>query len=305
MTKLRLFSLYLISALLAAAQSSSAPGVPVSLVITHEPAKHEAEQPLKASEVTVEEEKGNRDVASLAPAGKNGALLQLLILIDDSARSSFGTQIQALKQFVEKLPSSVEVGIGYMRNGTNQMVSPVTADHAAASKSIRLPFGAGGADVSPYESLADAVKSWPQSRAERREVIMISSGIEGLGGGFTPDNPYVNTGIREAQKAGVIVFPIYNPSVGSGRGFWRSTWGQNFLSQLADETGGEAYNLNMGTPVSIEPFLSDILDRLNRQYILTFEAKAENKGELQSVKIRSKGDGSIAAASKVFVKAGQ
>ena len=30
---------------------------------------------------------------------------------------------------------------------------------------------------------------------------MISSGIEGLGGGLPPENPYVNAGIRDAQKA--------------------------------------------------------------------------------------------------------
>lgn len=275
------------------------------MTVTHEESKSHSERSLAASGITVEEAKSERQVISLVPAGKNGALLQLLILIDDSARSSFGTQISTLKQFVEELPTGVEVGIGYMRNGTNQMVAPLTADHAAAAQKIRLPFGAGGADVSPYQSLADAVKSWPQKQAERREVIMISSGIEGLGGGFTPDNPYVNSGIREAQKGGVVVFPIYNPSVGSGRSYWRGTWGQNFLSQLADETGGEAYNINMGTPVSIEPFLKEILQRLDKQYILTFEAKAENKAELQNVKIRSKGDGSIAAASKVFVRAGR
>ena len=76
----------------------------------------------------------------------------------------------------------------------------------------------------------------------RREIVMISSGIEGLGGGFTPDNPYVDAGIQSAQKAGVVVYTIYSPSVGHyGHSYWRSTWGQNFLSQLSDETGGEFY----------------------------------------------------------------
>ena len=290
----------------ASTQNETIPGVPVSLILTHEDQKKGAVEPFSASELSVEEGKSNRPISSLKAAGANNALLQLLILIDDSARSSFGSQIQTLQQYVNALPATTEVGIGYMRNGTNQMASNFTRNHAAAAKTIRLPFGAGGADVSPYESLAEAVKAWPKSWVERREVIMISSGIEGLGGGFTPDNPYVNAGIREAQKGGVVVFTIYNPSVGSGRAYWRGNWGQNFLSQLADETGGEAYNINMGTPVSLDPFLKDIEERLQHQYILAFTAKAEGKAELQSIRIKSKeGKHSIAAASQVFVPAGK
>src|SRR5204862_7211117 len=129
--------------------------------------------------------------------------MQLLLLLDDSASSSINSEISTLKQFLNSLPSSTEVAVGYMRNGMAQLTQNFTADHSAAANSIRLVMGPGGADVSPYDSLSDAIKRWPQKRAERREVIMISSGIEGLGAGYTPDNPYVNKGIEDAQTAGV------------------------------------------------------------------------------------------------------
>lgn len=286
-----------------AGQSQSVPEVATRLTITYNAPK-DAAKTLAQGDVEIKVNREQSQVRSLAAA--KDLPMQLLILIDDSAGGFFGTQVPALKDYVTSLPPNVEIGIGYMRNGTNQMVSSFTRDHAKAAAGVRLPLGLAGADVSPYDSLADAIKNWPEPQTPRKEVIMISSGIEGLGGGFTPDNPYVNRGIEAAQRAGVLVYCIYNPSAGTGRSFWRGTWGQNFLSQLADETGGEAYNINMGAPVSIAPFLDQISEAFRSQYVLTFDAKPENKAELRPVKVSlHQKDGDITAASKVFVRAGK
>jgi hypothetical protein len=193
-----------------------------------------------------------------------------------------------------------------MRNGMAQITANWTRDHAAAANGIRVAFGPGGADVSPFDSLTDAVKKWPVNNGERKEVIMISSGVENLGGGWTPDNPYVNAGIHSAQEAGVVVYAIYSPSVGHfGHAFWRNTWGQNFLSMLSDETGGEAYMIGFGSPVSFQPFLQQIAAQWQSQYLLTFAAKPENKSGLQPLKVSvTEKDASIAAPNQVFVRAG-
>ena len=289
-----------------AGQNGNTPGMPVSMVVTLEGKHHKEIPPIGPQDVSVSQGKDKRPITGLTPIGQNGKGMQLLLLIDDSARFSFGTEINTLRQFVNALPATTEVAIGYMRNGTNQMVSNFTTNHAAAANSIRLALGTGGADVSPYDSLSDAVRHWPESGAERKIIIMISSGIEGLGGGYTSDNPYVNRGIEDAQKAGVVVYTIYNPSAGHyGHSFWRANWGQNFLSQLSDETGGESYMVGFGSPVSFQPFLQQITEQLQHQYILTFEAKPENKSGLQPVKVSIlEKDASIAAADKVYVKAG-
>jgi hypothetical protein len=289
-----------------AGQNGNTPGVPVSMVVTLEGKHHKEVPPIASQDVAVLQGKDKRPVTSLVPAGQNGKGMQLLLLIDDSAGGTFGTQISGLKQFVNSLPATTEVAIGYMRNGTSQMVSKFTRDHLAAANSIRLPFGAAGANVSPYDSISDAVKNWPEPGAERKTIIMISSGIEGLGGGYTANNPYVNRGIEDAQKAGVVIYTIYNPGAGhDGHSFWRSNWGQNFLSQLSDETGGESYMIGYGPPVSFQPFLQQITEQLQHQYILTFEAKPESKSGLQPVKVNViEKDASVAAADKVYVKAG-
>ncbi|MFL6450732.1 MAG: hypothetical protein ACJ746_24065 [Bryobacteraceae bacterium] len=284
-------------------QDSGTPGVPVSVTITAEPGRGKVVPTLTKGDVAVYQGKDKRPVMDVTPQNQS---LQLLLLISDSARSSFDTEISTLKQFINSLPASTEIGIGYMRNGTNQMVANFTRDHAAAANSIRLVSGPGGADVSPYDSLFDAIKNWPKTPAERREVIMVSSGIEDLGGGFTSDNPYVEHAISDAQKAGVIVYTIYTPGVGHlGHSYWRSTWGQNFLSQLSDETGGESYMIGFGSPVSFQPFLQQIVDNLKHQYRLTFEAKPEKKAGLQAIRVQSvEKNATIAAPDRVFVKAG-
>ncbi len=289
-----------------AGQNGNTPGTPVSMVVTLEGKHHKEVPPVEPQDIAVLQGKDKRPVTSLVPAGQNGKGMQLLLLIDDSAGFNFGTEINTLKQFVNSLPATTEVAIGYMRNGTNQMASKFTRDHAAAANSIRLALGTGGADVSPYDSLSEAVKQWPDNGAERKAIIMISSGIESLGGGYTTDNPYVNRGIEDAQKAGILVYTIYNPGSGhDGHSFWRSNWGQNFLSQLSDETGGESYMIGFGAPVSFQPFLQQITEQLQHQYILTFEAKPENKSGLQPVKVKIiEKDASIAAPDKVYVRAG-
>lgn len=288
-----------------AGQQPSAPGVPVSIVVTLEPKRGRTIPPIEAQDITVQEGREKQPATGLQSLeGENGTM-QLLLLIDDSARGTFDTEISTLKQFVNSLPPNSEVAVGYMRNGMTQVTANFTRDHAAAANTIRIAMGPGGADVSPYDSLSDAIKKWPNTGAQRKDVVMISSGIEGLGGGYTSDNPYVDAGIESAQKAGVVVYGIYSPSVGHlGHSYWRNTWGQNFLSQLSDETGGEFYMIGFGSPVSFQPFLEQILQQLQHQYLLTFVARPEQKAGLQPIRVRiPEKDASIAAPDKVYVRA--
>ncbi len=294
----------LATSLTIAAQTPGAPGVPASVIITLEPKHGKTIPPVESQDIQVKEAGERRPVESITPLAQSG--MQLMLLIDDSARGTFDTEISTLKQFITSLPPNVDVAVAYMRNGMADVTSNFTRDHAAAAKGVRVAFGAGGADVSPYDSLTDAIKKWPAGAAQRREIIMISSGIEGLGGGLNPDNPYVEAGIRSAQEAGVVVYSIYSPSVGhGGHSMWRNTWGQNFLSQLSDETGGESYMIGFGSPVSFQPFLESIAAQWQNQYLLTFAAKPENKSGFQQLKVSvTEKDASIAAPDRVFVRAG-
>lgn len=294
------------TSLLARQDTNGGGGAPATVIVTLEPKRGKTIPPVEVQDVLVREGRDRRPVTEFMPLNGQRGSLQLMLLIDDSARGSFDTEINTLKHFVNALPPDAEVAIAYMRNGFADVTANFTRDHAAAANAIRLVMGPGGADVSPYDSLTDAVKKWPNTGAERKEVVMISSGIEALGGGYTTDNPYVDAGINSALKAGVVVYTIYDPSVGHlGHSFWRNTWGQNFLSQLSDETGGESYIIGFGSPVSFQPFLDSILFNLQHQYRLTFTARAENKSGFQPMRVSvTDKDASIAAPDKVFVHAG-
>ena len=286
-------------------QAGAPPGVPVSVVITLEPKRGKAVPPVEQSDIKVSEDRSSRPVTGFTPLRGDSGNLQLMLLIDDSAGSNFSNEIPGLKQWIQGLPHQSEAAVAYMRNGMARAGQNFTTDLAAAAKSIRVPLGTGGADVSPYDSLSEAVKSWPQSKAERHEIVMISSGIEGLGGGAPPQNVYVNKSIADAQRAGIVVFTIYSPSAGHlGHTLWRETVAQGLLSQLADETGGESYIRTFGPPVSFLPFLEEITSKLRNQYLLTFLARPEKKSGLQPIRVSVSADNAdVAAPDKVFVKA--
>ena len=55
-------------------------------------------------------------------------------------------------------------------------------------------------------------------------------------------DPYLEQAIDDAQRAGILVSAIYTPGVGHfAHSYWQTYWGQIYLSQMADKTGGEAY----------------------------------------------------------------
>jgi hypothetical protein len=111
--------------------------------------------------------------------------------------------------------------------------------------------------------------------------------------------------IEDAQRAGIVVLAIYTPGVGHyGHSYWRTYWGQIYLAQVADETGGESYYIGFnGPPVSFVPYLDDMAHRLTHQYFLTFAAKPQKKNGLQRVKLMAEvPNAELVAADSAFVQ---
>jgi hypothetical protein len=292
----------LVSVQLISAQENSSPaGLSVNLVVTVE-ARHGSNVPdIGREDVMVFEGRDRDKVTAWLPLQGEHAGLELFILLDDSSNVSLGSQLEDIRQFIGAQPATTKIGIAYMQNGTAQVLQNLTADHMLASKALRLPLGHAGANASPYFSLGDLIKRWP-ANSERREVLMITDGIDRYWGSG-PDNAYVDSVIEQAQRAGIVVFSIYTPGEGHyGHSFWRMNWGQNYLSQVGDETGGEAYYLGNGAPVSFAPYLEDITRRLGRQYLLTFLAKPQKKAGMQRVKLQTEvPNAELVSADRVYV----
>jgi VWFA-related protein len=214
--------------------------------------------------------------------------LQLVILLDDSSRGNLGLQLNDIRSFLSGLPPTTQVAIGYMRNGTPNLVQNFTSDHAQAAKALRLPQGIAGVNGSPYFCLSDLAKHWPGGNNDvRREVIMVTDGVDRYSGGrFDPEDPYVRAATSDAQKAGVIVYSIYYRGAGRlDRSLVATDGGQNYLTQISGDTGGKVYLEGFGNPVSFAPFLSDIQRKLQNQYELTFVSTA--KPGLQSIRVKT------------------
>lgn len=278
--------------------------VPAHMVVTAEPHKGNDVPEIRKEDVQVYQGRERRQVADWMPLrGETGAL-QLFILLDDSSHTNVGSQFGEIRSFIESQPPTTAVGVGYMRDGTVDITQNLTTEHDLAAKALRLPMGNLGAFASIYLSIQDVIKRWPETPV-RREILVISDGIDYFGG-TGPANPYVDNCIEQAQKAGILIYAIYATGVGYyGHSLWRVNWGQNYLSEVAQETGGEAYFLGYETPVSFGPYLENINQRLNHQYKLTFLAKPEKKPGLQSVRLRTEVPKvELAAADRVFVPAG-
>lgn len=169
-----------------------------------------------------------------------------------------------------------------MHNGMVDTTVKFTLDHALAAQSLRLPLGAGAA--SPYLALSDLIKHW-QGHAERREVVLITSGIDPTGGNG-PVNPYLDTAIADAQREGIIVHTIYIPGIGGASITpYPLNSGQSFLEQLTTATGGRTFIPVSNRGDSLRLALDDLARLLEHQYRVTLAPEPGTKAGLHDVKL--------------------
>src|SRR2546421_9104016 len=141
---------------------------------------------------------------------KHGGNLYLAVLIDDSLDASIANQWNDLKAFLTSQPDSTYVSVSYARNGTAMLVQDFTNDHELAAKALRIPLGGRGAFSSPYLTLLDLMKRWPAS-ADRRSILLISSGIDYFRGGFVFMSPAIHSTLGPAPKQKIKACAIYAP----------------------------------------------------------------------------------------------
>jgi hypothetical protein len=147
-----------------------------------------------------------------------------------------------------------------------------------------------GESPSIYLSLSDLVKKhWP-SGAARREVLLISNGVDQLDRG--PQSPYVQAAVEDVQNAGVVVHTIYT---GGSIRFGASLHGQYAqanLEELTEGSGGYGFFQGITAPVSFAPYLNQLNTVLHNQYLLTVamprtEKESEKgKAERRALEVR-------------------
>jgi hypothetical protein len=174
------------------------------------------------------------------------------------------------------------------------------------NKALRIPIGTAALGSSPYLSIIDMLKRWPNT-GPRRSIVVITSGIDYFRGpGSGPIYPDVDPLIQRAERQNTNIWSIYYPSSGHrGRAFFLVNTAQINIDKVSEETGAESYFLGYGTPVSIKPYLDEISTHLNNQYLLTFAGSGGSKGKFQSIKVKTElPDVEFMAPSAVFLPPG-
>ncbi len=287
----RIFAAASVLSLLAAVSPAHAQGAnkaTAQTVITALGKDNEVLPPLQQQDLHVQVRGKSTAVTDLVPLRGDRAGLELVILIDGSARTSIGTQLGDIEHFVKSLPPTTAVGIAYMENGRALFSEPLTTDKAQALKALRLPAGPAAITASPYFCLSDLAKNWPSNNREnRREVVMITDGVDPYNLRYDPENPYVLAAMSDSIRAGLIVDSIYWHDIGRfDWGPYQNNAGESLLDQVTETTGGKAYWQEAGNPVSFAPFFDDLSRRLQNQYELGFDVPAKSKPEIATLKVK-------------------
>lgn len=290
------------STLTWSAQQSALGTVPVSTVVSVEARQGTNIPVISREDVKVFQGKNRLRVADWVPLQGNQSELEIYVLIDDASSMSVASQFDDMRRFMNAQPTTTAIAVGYMQYGTVRIVQNFTKDHSLAGKALRTPLGVAAVGNSPYLSITDAIKRWPASNA-RHEIFLISDGIDPLQPG--PSDSYLDEAIRQAQRTGTQIYAIYASHAGHfGHTLWRINLGQSKLSQLCDETGGEAYFSGLETPVAFAPFLNQFANRLNHQYKLTFLATPDKKPTYQQMRLETEvPNAELVTADKVYVPA--
>jgi hypothetical protein len=239
----------------------------------------------------------------ISPHGTQSSV-EVVLLIDGGARTSLGREFGDIRQFIQSLPPNVKISLASMENGRAALAGPLSANHAKAVRQLQLPLGIPGQSASPYFCLSDLAKRWPSNDlTARREVIMITDGVDYYNPHYDPEDPYVQAAIQDSVRAHLVVYSIYWRDAGRfDRSGYANNEGQNLLLEVTSATGGDSYWIGMGNPVSLSPYFDDFSRRLNNQYELGFTAPMSGKPELANLKVKINApDVKVTAPQKTWI----
>jgi VWFA-related protein len=260
--------------------------IPVTVRLSGE---RERGEELRTLALVVHEDGEPQEILSTRSAADRSPLY-LAVLVQDDLVSSVSNDIGSLASFVRALPEGSHVLVGYLRVGSLQVRQKFTPDLEAAARALRIPAGTPNAGpYNPFTQVRDAVKRFQSQPLGRRAVLVVSDGLD-ISRGADSSTPALSTDLQraigEAQKRSVAVYAIYAPTVSTANNLSLASNAQASLARLSDETGGRAFFQGTGAPVSFEPFLRQIRDRLNRQIALTY-LSTHQSGGFHRIKIES------------------
>jgi VWFA-related protein len=227
-------------------------------------------------------EDGEREEILATRSQAENAPLYLAVFVQDDLISPASNEIATLANFIRHLPAGTYVMVGYMHVGSLQIRQKFTTDLERAAKALRIPVGApSSGPYNPYLSLIEGMRRYQSQPVGRRAVLAITDGLDisrGVENSLASQSTDLQRAINEAQRRGVAVYSIYTPTANTANNVSLVSNAQGALARLSEETGGRAFFQGTGAPVSFDPFLRDISDRLGKQIALTYLSTHGDKG---------------------------
>jgi VWFA-related protein len=252
--------------------------IPVTLRLRREARQSEELRPVN---LTLLEDGERQEILSTRSAGDRSPLY-LAVLVQDDLVTSVANEIRGLADFIRRLPAGSFVLVGYMRSGSVQIRQKFTSDLERAANALRIPAGTpSSAPYNPYVTIREALKRFQGQPQGRRAALVVSDGLDasnGVSNSSPGQSIDLQRAISEAQRRGVAVHSIYAPTHSTDRNPSLVGNAQGALARLSDETGGQAFFQGTRAPVSFQPFLRQIEERLSRLIALTYLSTHPKKG---------------------------
>ena len=268
-------------ATMATTDGNRNPGKPVTIPLSVRVKGERTEAEFQTIDLTISEDGDPQTVLSIRAMVTNSPIT-LAVLIQDDLVPSIGTETKPMAGFVRSLARGSRVMVGYIRTGSLQIRQRFTNDLEKAAKAVRPPNGlASAAPYNPYVEVIEAIKRFEGQPAGRRAILLLSDGLDtsrGIESSSPTDSLDLQRAINAAQRNGIAVYSFYAPTVGGGSFSLLVGNAQSSLLRLASETGGKAYFQGTGAPVSLEPFIKDLGEALERQIAVTFLSTHPGKG---------------------------
>ena len=267
------------------------PAKPVTVPVGIKVRGTKPEPELRPLDLNVTEDGETQSMLSIRSVYTNSPMT-IAVLIQDDLVSTTALEINALREFIRKLPKGSRVMIGYIRTGSLEVRQKFTAELEKAASVLRTPLGSASASpFNPYVEVLEGLSRFDSQPAGRRSMLVISDGLDasrGLDSSDAGQSIDLQRAITQAQRRSVAVYSFYVPSVALSLSHNPLLIGngQGSLQRLSTETGGKAFFQGTGAPVSFNPFLSELSACLDRQVALTYLSTHTNKG-FHRLQIRS------------------
>jgi VWFA-related protein len=287
---------------------AAAPGPDVIRVTVTVASKDKNPPPsVTREDVLVRQENERRPVLAWFPAQGERAGLDLTVLVDDSLSSAMGPRLAEIGDFIRARPPTTRVAVIYASQGRLNVLQDFTTDHDLAAKALRIPRGGAKYSQSIFQSVALLEEHSPPGNL-RRAILLFSDGIDI----FHPPTSVIETpsidvlhAVELGQRTGITVYAIYASAASVlSRSSRAVLYGQNALTHITEETGGEAFFSGQSTPQDFKPFLQEVTNILERQYVLVFQAKLGPKPGYKRIRVTTELSGArLTAPAHVYLPA--